>query len=167
MKLPFANFRRFRRALPGLLIGVALASLALAEPVDVSTLPPPASTQADFVRDVQPILAKHCYSCHGPDKQEGDLRWDVKAAALKGGASGPAIVISNSAASRVIHLVAGLEKNLVMPKKGARLAPEQIGLLRAWIDQGATWPDAVATRNPRINPIGGVSSPLPVRRCRM
>ncbi len=102
----------------------------------------------DFVREVQPILSKHCYSCHGPDKQENDLRWDVKSAALKGGTSGPAIVPGKSAESRMIHLVAGLEKNLVMPKRGVRLTPEQIGLLRAWIDQGALWPDEAATAKP-------------------
>ena len=99
----------------------------------------------DFVREIQPLLAQHCYSCHGPDQQENDLRWDVKSAALKGGTSGPAIVPGHSAESRMIQLVAGLEKNLVMPKKGARLTPEQIGLLRAWIDQGAVWPDESAS----------------------
>src|SRR4029077_6886663 len=62
--------------------------------------------------------------------------------------SGPAIVPGHSAESRMIHLVAGLEKNLVMPKKGERLTPEQIGLLRAWIDQGARWPEEAATAKP-------------------
>jgi hypothetical protein len=46
----------------------------------------------------------------------------------------------------VIQLVAGLDPKQVMPKKGERLTPEQVGLLRAWIDQGANWPDAVAGR---------------------
>ena len=132
-----------------MLLGFALiASGAYAAGVDPANLPPPAQTRVDFVREVQPILAQHCYSCHGPDKQENDLRWDVKSAALKGGTSGPAIVPGHSAESRMIHLVAGLEKNLVMPKKGGRLTPEQVGLLRAWIDQGAQWPDEAASARP-------------------
>ena len=46
------------------------------------------SPPVDFVKDVQPILQKNCYSCHGTDKQKGDLRWDVKDLALKGGEHG-------------------------------------------------------------------------------
>src|SRR5207249_1880789 len=97
------------------------AFAGVAATVDISKLPPPLQRHVDFLRDIQPILSSHCYSCHGPDKQENDLRWDVKSAALKGGVSGLAIVPGQSAASRMVHLVAGLEKNLVMPKKGPRL----------------------------------------------
>src|ERR1043166_4615476 len=116
--------------------------------VETSKLAPPAQEPVDFARDIQPILSLRCYACHGPDKQENDLRWDVKSAALKGGVSGPAIVPGKSAESRMILLVAGMEKNRVMPKKGPRLTEEQIGLLRAWIDQGAHWPDEAATAKP-------------------
>ncbi len=131
----------FGKAAILLLVGAVLTQSAVAAE---TKLPPPASTKIDFVRDIQPILAKHCYSCHGPDKQEKELRWDMKAAALKGGTSGPAIVPGRSTESRMIRLVAGLEKDLVMPKKGERLSLEQIGLLRAWIDQGVSWPDSAA-----------------------
>ncbi len=127
----------------------AFVPLAFAEPVVVPKLPPPAPKQIDFIRDVQPILEKNCYRCHGPDKQENDLRWDQKSGALRGGSTGPAIVPGKSADSRMIQLVAGLEKNLVMPKKGDRLTPEQIGVLRAWIDQGAKWPEEVAEAKPK------------------
>src|SRR2546426_297486 len=119
------------------LIGSVVAALyggeadALKRPSakDLLALPPSAQTKVDFVRDIQPILAAKCYACHGPDKQEKGLRWDVKAVALKGGESGRAIVPGKSAESRVIHLVAGLEKNVVMPKKVERLTVQQIGLL--------------------------------------
>src|SRR5436190_17351113 len=60
---------------------------------------------------------------------------------MKGGDDGKAIVPERSAESLLIHLVAGLDDDKVMPPKGERLTAEQIGLLRAWIDQGATWPD--------------------------
>ena len=109
--------------------------------VDVSKLPPAASRTVDFAKDIQPIFSKHCYSCHGPEKQKASLRWDDKAAALKGGENGPVIVLGKSADSRVIHLVAGLEPDAIMPPKGEPLTAEQIGLMRAWIDQGAVWPD--------------------------
>src|SRR5438045_3364284 len=86
-----------------------------------AALPAPPSQQVDFTRDVQPILAKHCYACHGPDKQKGDLRWDVKASAFKTGDHGPIIVPGKSEASRMIVLVSGLDPESVMPPRGERL----------------------------------------------
>ncbi|MBI3852020.1 MAG: PSD1 domain-containing protein [Verrucomicrobia bacterium] len=129
----------------GCLLGATcfLPVAGAAAAVDVSKLPPPAARKVDFVKDIQPILSKSCYSCHGADRQKAELRWDVKAVALKGGEHGPVIVPGKSEESRMIHLVAGLEKDLVMPQKGDRLTAEQIGLLRAWIDQGASWPDGL------------------------
>ena len=112
-------------------------------------LPPPASKQIDFVRDIQPILARNCYECHGEKKQKGELRWDAKEIALKGGKTGPAIVPGQSAESLMIQLVSGLKgDDKVMPKKGERLTADQIGLLRAWIDRGAAWPESASAKAP-------------------
>ena len=68
------------------------ATPSRADGPDLSKLPPPATTTVDFVKDIQPILAKNCYSCHGPTRQKAELRWDVKAIALKGGEHGPDFV---------------------------------------------------------------------------
>jgi mono/diheme cytochrome c family protein len=126
-----------------LLSGVLLGDQ---RPLDVSKLPPAATAAMEFQRDVQPILARACFSCHGPMKQSSGLRLDVSAAALKGGNSGPVIIPGKSAESRLLHLVAGLDAELKMPPKGPALTPEEIGKLRAWIDQGARFPkdDAAA-----------------------
>ena len=121
---------------------VALVLLPLAVlAADVSKLPAPATATVDFMRDIQPLFTERCVKCHGPEKQKGGLRLDVKAAALKGGDDGKIFEAGKSADSRLIRLVAGLEEDKVMPPKGERLTPQQIGLLRAWIDQGANWPD--------------------------
>jgi hypothetical protein len=72
------------------------------------------------------------------------LRLDQKAAALAGGRSGAVILPHNSANSRLIRMVAGVDASKkVMPPAGDRLTPTQIGLLRGWIDQGAEWPETV------------------------
>src|SRR6185369_16086158 len=115
--------------------------------VDGLKLPPPAARAVDFVKDIQPILANHCYSCHGPEKQKNDLRLDVKSIALQGGVSGPVIMPGRSAESKLIQFVSGYPQELLMPQKGERLSPEQIGLLRAWIDQGAKWPEGLDPKN--------------------
>jgi mono/diheme cytochrome c family protein len=117
-------------------------TLGAAEKPDVAKLPPAASRPVDFAKDIKPLFEAKCYSCHGPEKQKGHLRLDRKADALKGGDShAPDIVPGKSADSPLIHFVAGLVPDMKMPPKGESLTSGQIGLLRAWIDQGASWPD--------------------------
>jgi mono/diheme cytochrome c family protein len=126
-----------------LVVAVTCGRLAAAE-IDLSKIPPPAPARVEFARDIQPLLAENCHRCHGAEKQESGLRLDLKAAALKGGDSGAVIIPNKGIESRLIHLVAGAEEGLVMPRKGGRLTAEQVGRLRAWIDQGAEWPTAFA-----------------------
>ena len=96
----------------------------------------------DFARDIQPIFIKRCYECHGPDTQKSKLRLDRKADALRGGKSGePGIVAGHSAASQLILRITAKDPDEMMPPKGDPLPPEQIRLLREWIDQGANWPE--------------------------
>jgi mono/diheme cytochrome c family protein len=122
---------------------------ALAAPVfgagaiDSSKLPPAATRQVEFVHDIQPILESHCQKCHGPEKQKGGWRVDSKQVALTGGDEhAPNIVPGKSAESPMIQFVGGLDEDMKMPAKGDPLSAEQIGLLRAWIDQGAVWPES-------------------------
>src|SRR5215471_14018821 len=109
-----------------------------------ASLPPPASKTVDFIKDIQPIFTGHCVQCHGPSRQEAQFRLDTKEIALKGGELGVAIIPGKSAESLLIQAVSGVKSDLVMPKKGERLTAEQIGLLRAWIDQGGNWPENLA-----------------------
>src|SRR5580692_9316092 len=107
---------------------------------DVAPLPAPADREIEFIRDVSPILAR-CQSCHGATKEMGGLRLDSRTSALTGGNSGKVIVIGHSAESKLIHLVAGAGK-MIMPPLGEPLKTEDVAALRAWIDQGAAWPDS-------------------------
>ncbi len=110
-------------------------------------LPPAATRPVDFVRDIEPLFKSRCHACHGTAQQLSGLRLDDAEQALKGGYSGPVILPKDSAKSRLVHLVAGIEEKVVMPPAGKRLTPAEIGLLRAWIDQGANWPiDAKPTK---------------------
>ncbi len=131
------------------LLSLALAIVtaeSFAVDLDLSKLPPAANRKIDFVKDIQPIFTQSCLGCHGPKKQEAELRWDAKEVAVKGGEHGAVIVPGKSAESKMIQLVAGLDPENIMPKKGERLSLHQIGLLRAWIDQGAAWPDSASVK---------------------
>src|SRR5262249_48107615 len=99
----------------------------------------------DFARDVQPVFQQHCYQCHDARKQKSGLRLDVRSAALRGGESGkPAIVPGDSGKSELVRRISLTEGSEAMPQGKHRLTAEQIRLLRAWIDAGAPWPDALA-----------------------
>lgn len=127
-----------------LLTGAALtlsAAEAKKAPLDLSKLPPAASGPVDFARDIQPLFAAKCYSCHGVEKQKGGLRLDIKVAALEGGDNGKVFLPGKSAESKLVHALAGLGEQGIMPPKEKPLTAAEIGKVRAWIDAGAVWPD--------------------------
>ena len=117
------------------------AALALtATAADKKELPPASKkTGLTFDKDIKPIFEKACFECHGDKKQKGKLRLDSLAATLKGGENGKAVVVGKSADSALVKAVARLVEDDAMPPegKGKPLTAEQIGLIRAWIDQGA------------------------------
>ena len=108
-------------------------------PEQAAQLPPPAGHAVSFSKEIKPLFQASCVTCHGRGKAKGGFRLDTRETALKGGDSGPAVLLGKSADSLLIALVQGVDPDNVMPKKGSRLTAEQIGLLRAWIDQGAPW----------------------------
>jgi len=111
---------------------------------DIAKLPPPVHRPVDFVKEIQPIFAQHCDACHGAKRQEAGFRLDHKPTLTAGGELGRALVPGKSDESLLIHFVAGLRPEGRMPKKSDPLTAEQIGLLRAWIDQGAHFPDSAS-----------------------
>jgi mono/diheme cytochrome c family protein len=138
----------------GLLVAALLPAGSLAAPAQSKTeisekqLPPPAQRKVDYDHDIKPIFEGVCFRCHGAERPRSGFSLLTKEAALKGGDNGLDIVPGQSAKSPMIHYVAGVVPDLVMPpERYPRLTPEQIGLLRAWIDQGPLWSaDAQATR---------------------
>lgn len=127
--------------------GMTLRMGSRAADFDSSKLPPASEVKIDFARDIKPILDKSCIRCHGPEKPKSGFRLDNKAAALKGGDDGVDIVPGESAKSALIRFVSGLDPDTTMPPegKGDPLTKEQVGLLRAWIDQGVAWDQSAPT----------------------
>lgn len=122
----------------------------LKPPTDYAALlPPPAKRRIDFVKDVRPIFREHCFECHAKGNEEGGLNLGIRSRVAEGGSGGAVIVRGSSAASRLVHAVSGLDADFVMPPDGERLSAEQVGVLRAWIDQGADWPPGADVLDPR------------------
>lgn len=126
---------------------VALSPTARAEEhqnIDASKLPPAATKPGvTYAGDIKAIFEKSCVKCHGEEKPKAKLRLNSLEGALKGGADGKVIEPGQSAKSSLVASVAriGEEDHWMPPKDNkAKIAPltaEQVGLIRAWIDQGA------------------------------
>src|SRR5438067_11561677 len=99
------------------------ASLALLTVALLSAHLPAAPV--DYLRDVKPILTKHCFGCHGPDKQRSGPRLDTARAIFQGGNSGSIVVTGQSAASRLGHAITGSNDVSIMPPKPPRPADRQ------------------------------------------
>jgi hypothetical protein len=126
----------------GCLLWWSLAAAA-AEPADRAVSP----READFFEArVRPVLAEHCWTCHGPARQRAGLRLDSRAALLTGGDSGPAVIPGDPDGSPLVRAVrrAG---DLKMPPK-TPLPPPAVEALAAWVKMGAPWPQTRAAAGP-------------------
>ena len=109
-------------------------------------LNPSPIAKVDYAREIAPLLAKHCYECHGADLQEGGLRLDVRRRALLGGDTALAIHAGDAEKSLLVARLTSTDEELRMPQGSDPLTEEEIKLVRGWIDQGAPWPDEHAGR---------------------
>jgi hypothetical protein len=130
------------RWLVGIVVVLASQSLALADEPNVA----PASDDvqqfapedlAFFESKIRPLLAENCYSCHGVDKNKGDLRLDSRGAILMGGESGAAIVVGDIENSLLLQAVR--YESFEMPP-GKKLPDASVRVLEEWVQRGAPWP---------------------------
>ena len=132
---------------------VAVAALLVAAPAARAV----AADPVDFSRAIQPLLARRCFSCHGPDTQEGGLRLDSADGAtgvLPSG--GRAVVPGQIDTSLILERITSEDPDLRMPPEGPRLTPAQVASLRAWIGEGAEWKEHWAFRSPGRPPVPAI-----------
>jgi mono/diheme cytochrome c family protein len=99
-----------------------------------------------FTLKVFPLLKDKCFGCHGDDPEEikGNLNLTTREGMLAGGENESAALVPGNSAQSPLYLSAtwGNPDLEMPPKENDRLNPEQLQLLKNWIDQGASWPDA-------------------------
>src|SRR5262249_38252409 len=99
------------------------------------------NTVVDFEKEILPILKNNCLACHNQTKAKADLVLEAPQTILKGGESGPAAIPGKSSESLLLKLASHQDQPVMPPKENkvnaADLTPEQLALLKLWIDQGA------------------------------
>src|SRR5262249_24613151 len=117
------------------------------------------SEDVDFNRDVLPILSANCFQCHGPDagKRKADLRLDVRSVAVEQ----QAVVPGKSDQSGLIARVTAddADGRMPPPKHGPRLKPEQVQVLRAWVERGGAYSEHWAFVPPKRPPVPAIRKP--------
>lgn len=145
MNLRFTTARIYRYKLMFLsicLLSIMVPAYSQAAPGDV-----------DFTTSIRPILQKHCASCHSGEDAKHGYRVDIRAVGLRGGDSGePAIVPGKPEASHVYRLISDGVNGLTMPYKKSPLPESEVALIKAWIEQGAKWPDD-GIEAPKVEPL--------------
>lgn len=130
---------------------VITAAAPATHPPAASTAPSEASSASSvhFTRDIQPLLERSCLACHSGQRPKGGFAIQDRASLIKGGNRGEPVVIPGKPDSgQLIRLVLDQVQDLEMPPLAKRsqfpaLTKEETGKLRAWIDQGAVWPEGV------------------------
>jgi len=94
-----------------------------------------------FLQRVLPALQTKCLGCHGDGEElEGALDLRTRAAMLRGGKSGPALVPGDSGASLIYQSLLRSDERMMPPKDRERLTSREIDAFKSWIDGGAPWP---------------------------
>jgi len=138
-RLP-SKYRAFFRIMMKLKSGIAVAVTLMALPRFAG------AAEVDFVKDIKPILEQSCVKCHGAEKPKGRLNLLTRADAIKGGDDGTSLVPGDPAKSPIYtSTILPPDHDDVMPPqpKEKMLTKAQTDLLKAWIEQGAKWPEDV------------------------
>lgn len=134
----------------GLFVLVALAAPTYAEPISIATID--RKEPVDFQREIVPILQKKCLACHSTSERQGELVLETPATMIKGGDTGPAIAAGKGVESLLLKLASHQEEPFMPPPDNdvaaAPLTPEELGLIKLWIDQGAKAGSNDATLSP-------------------
>ena len=105
--------------------------------------------EVDFQTQIRPIFEARCIGCHGPEKQKHKLRLDRRSGVFRGDVEHPVIQPGKADQSELLRRISlPADDEDRMPGRGEKLTAEQVALIKAWIDQGARWPEEKPAATP-------------------
>src|SRR6516165_3066500 len=113
-----------------------------------------------YAKDVKPFFSRSCLECHSREEPKGGLNLKTYKSLLEGGDNGAVLIAGKADASRIVRLVEHKDKPFMPPKKAKQPRPEEVALLRAWIDAGAKEDGSVRITVPDIRPRTPVAAPV-------
>jgi mono/diheme cytochrome c family protein len=116
-------------------------------PASLPAQPPPS-----YSKQIKPFFARYCVECHTNDEPKGGLDLDTYKTLLEGGDNGAVVTPGKAETSRIVRVIERKEKPFMPPRKSKQPRPEEVALLRAWIDAGAKEDGAVRLTVPDIRP---------------
>jgi len=133
-----SGFVNGMRVMPLVISGVAFPGLLCGAPIAVAEVK--RDGPVDFAKDIHPLLKRSCLACHNTTKAKAGLNLESPAAIMKGGDTGPAAEAGKGLESLLVRTSSHAE-DPAMPPPGNKvnatdLSPEELGLLKLWIDQG-------------------------------
>lgn len=135
----------------------------------ITTPQGPPSGQNPYAELVQPILAKYCVACHSHNSPESNLKLVSLASLKAGGDSGPALIPSKPTESLIVRRILGLDEPKMPPEDSAQLSPEDIQIIKNWIEQGAPGADPAITladqwkkMSPNSKPSSAITAAVPL-----
>src|SRR3954467_7644663 len=125
---------------PSLALTALLASSSITAAAAAAAAPSADTSAPDYASQVAPILKKYCVGCHNDEDREGEFSLESYASLLKGSSRGPVLRAGDAGASRLVRQLTGPAKPAMPPKGEPRPNPDEINVLKAWIEAGAPGP---------------------------
>jgi len=122
------------------------ADAPIAEQTGPSAAPADPKGLVNFHLDIQPLFARHCLKCHGPEKRSGGLRLDTRELADAGGDSGKPILSGTLETNELVARVTSSDRTYRMPKNAPPLSEQEIADIKQWVSESCPWPSAINAR---------------------
>ncbi len=127
------------------LLSILATTVLIVQAAFAEQPPKPTAEQEQFFESkIRPLLADHCWDCHGEDVQESGFRMDSRSNILAGGNSGKVISAPGNPDGSYLMQVVRHEVKVTMPPDD-KLADEQLAALATWIEWGMPWPSSLTT----------------------
>jgi WD40 repeat protein len=119
-----------------------------------------AAETPSYAKQIQPLFTRYCLECHSHEEPKGGLNLETYKSLLEGGENGAVFTAGKADASRIVRMVEHKDKPFMPPRRAKQPRPEEVALLRSWIDAGAKEDGTVRVTLADIRPKMALAEPV-------